>query len=138
RSVELPAVEGDEARVGLEPVPELLQDLLLGPGDVGAQAGLLDAHVHLTGDLVERAGAPVVDVDHADGDDPPAERRQPARALGLLGVAVGHALYEVLANVRVELFPREADGLDVDDASFHGERVSLTVSPCTSCPALKR
>src|SRR5205814_10438353 len=43
RTVELPAVEGDEARVVLEEVPELLQDLLLVARDVRARARLLDA-----------------------------------------------------------------------------------------------
>jgi hypothetical protein len=121
RAVELPAVEGDEAGVGVEELPELLQDLLLGAGDVRPQAGLLDPDVGLPRHFVERAGAAVLDVDDADGDDAPAERRQAARAASLFGLALGEAFDEVLANVGVVLFPRKADGLDVDDELFHPE-----------------
>src|SRR5262249_10347034 len=100
RPVELPAIEGDEARVVLEEVPELLQDLLLAAGDVRARSGLVDAQVGLSWNLVQRAGAPVLDVDHADGHDAPAKRREPSRTTRLLGVTLGETFDQIFADVR--------------------------------------
>src|SRR5262249_671166 len=113
-------IEGDEARVVLEEVPELLQDLLLAAGDVRARSGLVDAQVGPSWNLVQRAGAPVLDIDHADGHDAPAKRREPSRTTRLLGVTLGETFDQIFADVRVMLFPRNADRLDVDDEFFHG------------------
>ncbi len=120
RSVELAAVEGDEARVAFEETPEFLEDLLLGPGDVRARTGALGFDLRLPRHFIHRAGTPVFDVDHADRDDAPPKRREPARPPRLLGVAFGQAFDQVFADVRVVLFPRDADRLDVDDELFHG------------------
>src|SRR5689334_15517129 len=76
RPVELTSVERDESRIDIEPIPEFLEDLLLGSGDVRARTGLLDADIGLAGHLVERARAAVIDVDHADRNDASAKRRQ--------------------------------------------------------------
>ena len=55
---------------------------------------------------------PIATIFPRNGESPPGPPR-------LLGVALGEAFDHVLANVGVELFPRSADGLDVDDEFFH-------------------
>ena len=120
RPIELPAVERDEARVGVEPLPEFLQDLLFGPGDVSSQSSALDADVRLSRHFVQRARTAVVNANDADCDDLSAERRQAAGALGLLGAVFGLPLDQILADVRIVLFPGNADSLDIDDEFFHG------------------
>ena len=119
RPVELPAVERDEAGVALEELPELLQDLLLAAGDVGALARLLDRELRLPRHFIHRARSAVFDVDDADGDDAAAKRREPAGAPRLFGVTVVEPLDQVFADVSVELFPGSPDRFDVDDEFFH-------------------
>ena len=58
-------------------------------------------------------------VDHPDRDDTTAKRREPATPLLLLGLGFVLVLEQILAHVRVVLFPRHPDRLDVDDEAFH-------------------
>ena len=106
----------------VEELPELLQDLLLGAGDVrSAFPSFSIDDLGLPRHLVHGAGAAVSTLIDADGDDAAAERRERRRrARLLLGLALVQPLDQVLADVRVVLFPRHADGLDVDDEFFHG------------------
>ena len=107
RPVELPAVEGDEAVVAVEELPELLQDLLLGAGDHRAVAVLARDDFRLPGHLVHRAGAAGLGVDDADGDDLAGERRERAAALLFLRLGLVHPLDQVLTDVGVVLLPRQ-------------------------------